>query len=345
MKKTLLLLSALLSVTFAGAQVLVTENAEALTVGDIGTDMTGATPGQGGWRTTVTAGNNSDFQVVNVGGNNVIQITGSNTSTNTRRMYKDVSTLWAARDTGNNVAQVQYNFFTGAATTSTNSMRVVLYDPTGLNFIAGLTYNLATRELRGLGYYNNGTQTGNFSFTLAQTGTTFTPLILAANTWYTLGFSFNKTTGELIFKEATGLITVQPIMGASTGIDLGTLNITAPAISATGQVNTVAGVGLFDNIDLRALPASAPLLAVETPVMATEFSVYPNPADNVLQISSQNSAIKGISIVDLNGRTVNQQAFDLSTEVEMNVSGLSKGMYILNVDSDQGSSTHKFLKH
>jgi len=346
MKKSLLLSFAFFSFGLASGQSLLTENAASLTVGNIGTDMTGATPGQGGWRTTVTDGNNSDFQVVDAGGNygNVIQITGSNTAVNTRRMFQDVSAIWGSRTAGNDVAQIQFDFFTGPVTTSTNSMRVALYNSDNTRIIAGLTYLNATRELRGLGYYNNAGTAGNFSFTLGYVGTTFTALILEPNTWYTLGVSFNKTTGELKFKELSNtLITAPSIMGASAGSDFTTFNLAATATTAAGQVNSVAAVGQFDNISLRALVADENLLRVEDAIVASNIQVYPNPAVTEVNVSGA-GVVKGISIADLNGRIVKNQIFDNLSDVQINVSDLSTGIYIMTVKGDAGTLTRKIIK-
>lgn len=55
MKINSLLLALVLSiicVTNLNAQVLYTENFDNLTLGDLGTDVTGTTPGKGGWYTT-----------------------------------------------------------------------------------------------------------------------------------------------------------------------------------------------------------------------------------------------------------------------------------------------------
>lgn len=349
MKKTLLLSLTCLTFALGSAQTLLSDDASTYTVGNIGTDMTGATPGQGGWLTTVTSGNNSDFQVINAGGNygNVFQLTGSNTAANSRRMYKDVSALWGGRTAGNDVAQVQFNFYTGPVTTSANSMRVLLYDAALTKMLAGLTYIAATRELRGLGYYDNtagGGAVGNYSFTLGFNGTTYSAVTLAADTWYTLGFSYNKTTGEIKFKELSGtLITAPPIMGASTGTDVGTFNLVATAISTSGQANTVAAVGQYDNLNLRALVADEALLRTNESVMSPTFDFYPNPTANVINIETVGQ-IKSVSVSDINGRVVKSQSIGVADQAQVDLSDLGTGVYMMTVQGDAGSSTKKIVK-
>jgi len=351
MKKTLLLSIAFLSVTLANAQTILTEDASSLTVGNIGTDLTGTTAGQGGWLTTApNNGNNTDFQVVNVGGvyGNAIQITGSNTNANTRRMFKNVSAAWASRDAGNDVAQVQFDLFTGAATTSANSFRVILYNEDNTRALAGFSYVAETRALSGLSFFDNsgspGGVMGNYLFFLSFNGTQYSNVILAPNTWYTLGASFNKGTGEVVFKELSGaLITSSPVNGAAGGSDVASVNLVISAISTTGQANTTAGVAVIDNINFRAVAEDSPQLKITTPVAAADFSTYPNPAENVVNISTVGQ-IKSVSIADMNGRIVKNQAVGVADETQINVSDLNTGVYFMTVQGEAGSVTKKIVK-
>ncbi|CAM3751000.1 T9SS type A sorting domain-containing protein [Flavobacterium gelidilacus] len=79
---------------------------------------------------------------------------------------------------------------------------------------------------------------------------------------------------------------------------------------------------------------------------ANNFSIYPNPANNVLNLSVKNGlSVNEITMVDINGRTVKtiNNAFD--SEMEINVSDLTSGVYMLNVKTDEGVATSKFVKN
>lgn len=354
MKKTLLSLLALSLGLICNAQVIVTEDCSSLVVGDIGDDVTGATPGQNDWLTFVAAtGLNSDFQVIDQGGEygNIIQITGSNTSTNTRRMFKDVSGSWGFREAGNNVAEVQFDFFSGPVTTSKNSLRVILYNTDLTKILGGMMFNMGTKVLSGLSYYDNTAQAGgilgNYLFRLSYTAVptpAYSDLVLQPNTWYRVGFSFNYTTGEVVFKESTGLITSSPIVGASAGIDAVQLNMMVTAISLTGDVNTVSSMGLFDNLNFQASAVNGPLSVATQEVVSNEIAVYPNPATNVINVNNPNASITKIVLTDLNGRTVKQVNYDKVADIQINIGDLASGMYMMNIQSTQGESTKKFLK-
>lgn len=355
MRKTLLTFCALGFGLFAQAQVILTENCEGLSVGNVNDDLTGAVPGQGEWMTFVAAsGNNSDFQVINQGGDagNLIQITGSNTATNTRRMFQDISGPWGFRDAGNNVAEVQFRFFSGPATTSTNSLRVILYNSDLTKIIGGMMFAMSTKVLSGLSYYDNtasaGGVLGNYSFRLSYTATptpAYSDLVLQPNTWYTVGFSVNYTTGQVIFKESTGLITSAPITGASAGLDPVQLNMMMTAITTTGQVNSVSATGLFDDLNFQASATSGPLLAVATNEVASASSVYPNPASNFINVSNDKAAITKVTLADLNGRTVKQFELANVSEAQLNISELSSGMYLMTIKSTEGETVKKIMKN
>ena len=110
MKKTLLSL-ALIATSFTFSQVLQSENFDALTLGNVGTDVTGVTTGQGGYYTA--NGTNASYQIVSETTGKSLQITGSNTATGSRFMWKDgLVSAWAGRTSGNEVINIEFDLFT-----------------------------------------------------------------------------------------------------------------------------------------------------------------------------------------------------------------------------------------
>src|SRR5690606_41532060 len=104
MKKYLLYLTAtFLTAHFADAQVLYTENFNNLSVGNVGTDITGTIPGQGGWYTkAISSGNGdlSDFQIIAESGRgNIMQIVNPKSGSMNSLEKKDISTGWINRIT------------------------------------------------------------------------------------------------------------------------------------------------------------------------------------------------------------------------------------------------------
>ncbi len=76
------------------------------------------------------------------------------------------------------------------------------------------------------------------------------------------------------------------------------------------------------------------------------FSIYPNPVNNVLHLSVKNGLlVNEITMIDINGRTVKTINNTLDSEMEINVSDLTSGVYMLNVKTDEGVATSKFVKN
>jgi hypothetical protein len=91
-------------------------------------------------------------------------------------------------------------------------------------------------------------------------------------------------------------------------------------------------------------------VAVSTTLSAQDFAnnsfnVYPSPANNVINISSDNLlTVKAIKIIDVNGRLVKQvEGIDLAN-TEINVSDLTSGVYLMTIESTEGSVVKKFIK-
>ena len=352
MKKLLLFFVLTLSFQTINAQLFYNENCTSLTVGNVGTDVTGTTPGQGGWLTSVAAtGLNTDFQVVNAGGlyGNAFQITGSATtsSTTTRTLFKNnLQSLWAARTAGNNILEVEFDYFTGPTTTSTNSFRVYLYsDETTSKAIAGMGCSKNAivssvnyvNNVTGYSHYDNAGTLGFYGFGMA----TAAPyqVTFPINTWIRIGFSYNKTDGKVVWK-GPGINGF--IQGAAPGLDVKVLYI----LGVAGTANAVSSTGMLDNFLVRA-SATDTLLQNDTFDLATtNFSVSPNPANDFITVSnSENIFVNAISITDLNGRVVKQNSFSNLSNVQVNVSDLSSGVYMLNISSDKGSVTKKIIKN
>lgn len=346
MKKILLLF--IISIGFTlNAQGLLSEDCSFLSLGDVGTDLTGATEGQTGWRVKALAGTLlSDMSVIDIGGEygNAFQLTGSSVSTTaTKIIYNTtIADSWATRTINNEIAEVTFDFFTGPVSTSKNSQRVALYNSTGV-VIGGILVVMDTKEVKGIARYDNAGTVGNYVFGLGTSATT--PIILESNTWYKLGFSFNKTTGEIKWKEGTGLFN-RFVIGVSTGIDVAHLDLLATSILFSGEVNSVSSVGVFDNITATATSTDT-LLAIEKITDSnSNFSVYPNPVTNLISVSSKNNAaITAVSLTDLKGRIIKNQSFDTVATIEMNVTDLASGMYLMTIVSNEGTATKKIVKN
>jgi len=77
------------------------------------------------------------------------------------------------------------------------------------------------------------------------------------------------------------------------------------------------------------------------------FNVYPNPVQNILNINSQKLiSVKTINVYNNLGQLVQKVANpNFESSFALDVSKLQSGHYFLNIVSDKGSSTEKFIKN
>jgi hypothetical protein len=354
MKKILQSISLLFLANVASSQVLLSEDFNGMTVGNVGTVITGATAGQGDWFTANSTGgtnaNNNNYQVVSQAGNNVLQITGSDAATGTRFMWKDgLVDTWAARTIGNDIIEVEFDYNPSVASTSLNGFRVYLYsDEATPKVLAGIGCATNTtvsgvpfaNVVQGFAYWVSTPGTGTYAFGLGPSATV--PIVLNANETVRLGFSFNTVTGEVRWK-GPGVDIAW--MGTATnpvvtvGIQPGEVDFLVTA----GTGNVVADSSFFDNLVVRA-SATDTLLAVAENSLVNTFSVYPNPANDIVTISSNEVKMNVIEMTDINGRVVKNVNLNGVNESQLNISDLAQGVYMLKINSENGVSTKKVIK-
>lgn len=308
------------------AQDLQVEDFESLTLGNAS--------GQGGLSTF--DGTDSDYQIVYEDENqgNVLQITGPANDASGRYLWKDF--LWASRTPGNDFIQVEYDFYTGSATSSLGSTGIELYNSDYSVTIGGFRFVPETKVLTGLVYFDNA---GNIDTYFIDLGTENNELVLSPDTWYRVGFAFNPVTGEVIWK---GPGFYAGIFGAAAGIDPYEADFTV--IPDAG--NTVANVAKFDSLLITAA-ATENLLGVKDldNSLVDAVKLYPNPVIDVLNLSASNKTnLKKLEVVDINGRIIKSTSLENITNKEINISELNSGLYLINIYSSEGMTTKKIIK-
>ncbi|PIV97654.1 MAG: hypothetical protein COW43_02065, partial [Flavobacteriaceae bacterium CG17_big_fil_post_rev_8_21_14_2_50_31_13] len=81
-------------------------------------------------------------------------------------------------------------------------------------------------------------------------------------------------------------------------------------------------------------------LSVEENIVKTPYSVYPNPFNNDLNVSSQ-IKVESLRLYNISGQLVKQ----IKNSNSMNVSELAKGIYILEVTADATREIRKVIKN
>jgi hypothetical protein len=208
---------------------------------------------------------------------------------------------------------------------------------------------------------------------LAHTGAGYwimntTPAPALANNNFLFSRPVSLTAGEVVtlsFWYRTAIVrnlrvTVGPSTVAASQTTVVWANPTLPIATTFAQITTptftapTTGIYYFAFNDLSA-PAAAATLRIDTisfssvlsndSFTSNKFSVSPNPTSDFVNISSsENIGVNGITVVDLNGRTVKELSYNNLSNIEVNLSDLSAGMYLMTIKSEQGVATKKIMK-
>ena len=145
-------------------------------------------------------------------------------------------------------------------------------------------------------------------------------------------------------RDASGTVGV-----AAYSAPLQTLSLAGKAITvlASGFLDPSVGTNLPSFGLWVALASGGNLIPLPTAALgrsnfdANAFGVYPNPAKEMISIfNSTNYNINKATIIDLNGRVVKEinSGFD-----KINVSTLTRGMYIMSIESGKSVVNKKII--
>jgi len=239
-------------------------------------------------------------------------------------------------------------------------------------------YNSST-GLTALGF--NGKAAGSANFTVDATANTATviagsdngfwspsveiPLDDVANVSFRIG-SASATTTAAAAHYSIYVINDADIQDITTAADFNTyVNTLTPNVAAdVTDASSVVNVDLSDfagesvsvifrhnnNVDAPAylffddVKFTSGVLGTQL-VKANKFSVFPNPANNVVTVANANALINAIAVTDINGRTVKSVKVGGVAETQVNISDLASGVYMMSISSDKGTSTQKIIKN
>ncbi len=104
--------------------------------------------------------------------------------------------------------------------------------------------------------------------------------------------------------------------------------------------NSASNAGALYYVDMVSV-TSIPLSTKENRI--SEFRIYPNPVNDILNINFKGSEIKSIEIYNVLGQMVLVVTNAENTK-NIDVSNLKSGSYFVKVKSDSGNSVAKFIK-
>lgn len=145
-----------------------------------------------------------------------------------------------------------------------------------------------------------------------------------------------------------------PTSGSDFTIISGGTNLVAPYPNWAERVQSLSAYdGQTIRIGINYVTSDAYMFMIDdfrvsaTTLSNSDFemnslSFYPNPATTILNITNSNNFdIKNISVTDINGRVVKNQAGSLT---QINVSDLNAGVYFVTIEAAEGKTTKKFIK-
>lgn len=92
--------------------------------------------------------------------------------------------------------------------------------------------------------------------------------------------------------------------------------------------------------------ANCTSLSVDEFAIASQYSVFPNPANNVLSIKvKKNFGKVNLTLTDVNGRQVISTTANLLDQVDLDISALQSGLYILNIKGETINVNNKIIKN
>ena len=76
------------------------------------------------------------------------------------------------------------------------------------------------------------------------------------------------------------------------------------------------------------------------------FAVYPNPSAAIVYITpSQSQALRTVTLYTLSGRQVSHYAFtEVLESYQVNIGNLAEGVYLMKLQSDNGSEVKRIIK-
>jgi len=353
MKKILLFLPCVFLFYNMNAQMLYNENFDNCYLGNVGTDPTGTTHGQGFLFTrSVETQRNDFFKIQNdyPPGNKVLVMTCPPSAGGSESLVvvkRDLATLMDRRTSGNDVIKFEIDFYHGHANFEQNAFTI------GLG--TGLHFDNNPERLAGFAFFNR--QFGFWEHTSGNTGRfdyVADSIVVPYGEWVKL-IAYIDYPNHKVYYEI-------PQLNIAVGYDLlgnkqdKTLDNNRPNVVGLASEVIFKGpndrpsdlYNKYDKIRVSALSGVPPhviALSVNN-VLSSNFSVYPNPAKDVVTINSdEHYLINQVVIYDTAGKKLTTQIFDRSSTIQLDVNQLASGVYLLHIESNEGLAVKKLIKN
>lgn len=293
------------------AQLLWSDNFDNHPVGLLSTDPTGITPGYGGWHVKINSG---QVQIVPESGRGYMMAMGwvnlAFGSTADYVTLENLDVLWNIRNKNNNILKLEFE---------TQTRNFGLPESAALNHMVYLSFKNTQDFYQYNCYFDKVTALYN-------------------NNWIKVEIFIDYSTNTFY----------QYIPGYSYRVDK-RVNIGEPyKLTILGgykfSLNTNQILIKMDNMKISAIPALPSYLKINE-FLTSKFNVFPNPATDIVTITNnENIGVQQIEVYDINGKNVKSQNYIHENEVQLNISDLAAGTYMLHVKTNQGTAIKKVVK-
>lgn len=172
----------------------------------------------------------------------------------------------------------------------------------------------------------NGDNTITFYFTEAEIAGWETAIANA-------GGAYTRADLHILRDATTGPLNLE---NAATEIIPATIGVFDTNVTLTGNFTGIDGTFAFGPINA--------LLDIEENEL-NAFSIYPNPVGNQFTIAVKNNDLPiAYEIYSLLGQTMNYKKIQSSNDLQVNATNLATGLYFINIYTQKGKQTYKFLK-
>ena len=193
----------------------------------------------------------------------------------------------------------------------------------------GGSYSIGGNTYTAEGTYTDLLQSIYGCDSIVTTVITFTPVQL----------NLNVTTSGLTITSAQNAGSYQwincannaPISGANSQIFTATANGSYAVILTECGVSDTSNCVLINNVGL------------EENNLNFRVQLYPNPTEDILTIEVFGANLQQLIVSDLNGKILSRQAAFGNTN-NVNVKNLSAGVYLVNIETENGVLVRRFVK-
>lgn len=142
---------------------------------------------------------------------------------------------------------------------------------------------------------------------------------------------------------SNGYGTVHAFTTASVSVPAGTYTIAIQHKDAAASAYTYSGADLYQNPIIVTVGYGG--VGINTPTLVAEnISVYPNPANDVINVDWHGAAVSRITITDIQGRQVQELNSDgTQSAVAIQVNNYAAGIYFVNLFSGEEVVTKKIV--